>query len=245
MTRDSSPQPVEEFTVETGAGAALGARWYPATPGSTPRATLVLAHGAGAGHDHPFMRLCGRELSARGLDVITFNFPYMQAKRRVPDRAELLEAAYLDVIDIVRSRKVLAGAPLVIGGKSMGGRMASHVAAHHAARAGALAGLVFLGYPLHPPGRPTQRRDAHLPAIAAPMLFVQGERDTFGTPDELRPVLATLTAPADLDVVANGDHSFTVPKSSGLKQPAVLSAIFDRVTAWIATTVTQSSPQGA
>ena len=190
------------------------------------------------------MRLAGRELSARGLQVITFNFPYMEARKRVPDRAPVLEAAYLAVIDAVRGRTVFAGRPLVLGGKSMGGRMASHVAAQHADRAGALAGLVFLGYPLHPPGKPTQLRDAHLPAIQCPMLFVQGARDAFGTPDELRPVLARLSAPAELAVIAGGDHSFTVPKASPVRQPEVLSALFDRVASWI-DAVTRPSPQGA
>lgn len=208
-------------------------------------ATLVLAHGAGAGQDHPFMRLAGRELSSRGLQVITFNFPYMEARKRVPDRAPVLEAAYLAVIDAVRGRTVFAGRPLVLGGKSMGGRMASHVAAHHTDRAGALAGLVFLGYPLHPPGKPTQLRDAHLPAIQCPMLFVQGARDAFGSPDELRPVLARLSAPAELAVIDGGDHSFTVPKASPVRQPEVLSALFDRVAAWIGAVTRPSSSQGA
>lgn len=242
MARDTSPHPIEDFSIETGAGLSVSARWYPAA--GTPAATLVLAHGAGAGHDHPFMRLCGRELSARGLHIVTFNFPYIQARRRVPDRADLLEAAYLAVIDAVRGRAVFAGAPLVLGGKSMGGRMASHVAAHHADRAGTLAGLVFLGYPLHPPGKPTQLRDAHLPAIRCPMLFVQGARDAFGRPDELRPVLARLSAPAELAVIDQGDHSFTVPKASPVRQPEVLSALFDRVTAWIGA-IARPSSQGA
>jgi predicted alpha/beta-hydrolase family hydrolase len=232
MASTSSPHagaPAEDFRIDLSSGASVGARWYPGA-GET---TLLLAHGAGAGHGHPFMTMAGRELSGRGLDVVTFNFPYMEARRKVPDAAAVLEAAYLDVIAAVRSRRVLAAAPLVIGGKSMGGRMASHVAAHHADRAGELAGLVFLGYPLHPPGRPTQRRDAHLPAIRQRMLFIQGSRDTFGTPAELRPVLDSLAAPAELFEVEGGDHSFAVPKKGPVTQAEVYTRLFDRIVDWV------------
>jgi predicted alpha/beta-hydrolase family hydrolase len=221
----------ENFRVDLASGASVSARWYP----GARETTLLLAHGAGAGHDHPFMTMAGRELSARGLDVVTFNFPYMEARRKVPDGAAVLEAAYLDVIAAVRSRRVLASVPLVIGGKSMGGRMASHVAAHHAERAGELAGLVFLGYPLHPPGRPAQSRDAHLPAIRARMLFVQGSRDAFGTPEELRPVLERLAAPVELFEVEGGDHSFAVSKKGPVTQADVYAALCDRIASWIRT----------
>jgi hypothetical protein len=182
----------------------------------------------------------GTNLAERGIDVVTFNFPYMDAKRRVPDRAPVLEQAWLAVIADTRRRVPSAARALFIGGKSMGGRMASHVAAHHAEAAGPLAGLVFLGYPLHPPGRLDQLRDAHLPAIAVPMLFVQGSRDTFGTPDELRPVLARLHARADLHVVEGGDHSLGTrsPRPSGpgsdrRRSGEVLDDVYDRVAAWV------------
>ena len=144
-------------------------------------AALVLAHGAGAGQMSQFMVKAARELAARGLTIATFDFPYMAAGRKVPDRAPVLEGAWLNAID--EARQQFGSLPLFIGGKSMGGRMASHVAAHGSV--GTISGLVFLGYPLHPPGRPDQRRDAHLPAIAQPMLFVQGSRDTFGTAEEI------------------------------------------------------------
>jgi predicted alpha/beta-hydrolase family hydrolase len=231
MAADSSA--AEDFSIPLESGAALSARWYRAAPDRARRVTFILAHGAGAGQSHPFMVLYGRELAARGLDIVTFNFPYMEARKHVPDKAPVLEAAFLQVIDAVRSRKVFAGAAIVLGGKSMGGRMASHVAAHHRDAAGPVAGLAFLGYPLHPPGKPDQRRDAHLPSIREPMLFVQGSRDAFGRPEELQPLLASLPAPTELFAIQGGDHSFAVPKSAPLKQADVHAAIFDRLVDWV------------
>jgi uncharacterized protein len=119
---------------------------------------------------------------------------------------------------------------LTIGGKSMGGRIASQVAA---GGIGDLAGLVFLGYPLHPPGRPDRLRAAHLSDVKAPMLFVQGSRDTFGTPDELRPIITRTEPPAHLYVVEGGDHSFKVRKAMGVGQHDVYRAIQDHIAAWL------------
>jgi len=228
-----------QYTIPLESGA-VSARCYAARAGVGRPTALVLGHGAGAGHLHPFMVGFGTNLAARGIDVVTFNFPYVEAKRRVPDRAPVLEQAWLAVIADTRRRVPSAAGALFIGGKSMGGRMASHVAAHHAEAAGPLAGLVFLGYPLHPPGRPDQMRDAHLPAIAVPMLFVQGSRDAFGTPEELRPVMARVSAATDLVVVEGGDHSFGTrsPRPAGLgndrrRSGEVLEEIYDRVAAWV------------
>ena len=223
---------ITDYVVQVDAGS-VSARHYVA--GEQPRdpLALILAHGAGAGQRHPFMVGFATNLAARGIDVVTFNFPYMEARRRVPDRAPVLEQAYLAVVGDTRQRVRAEARSLFIGGKSMGGRMASHVAAHHAEAAGPLEGLVFLGYPLHPPGRPDQPRDAHLPRIVAPMLFVQGSRDAFGTPDELRPVLARVSAPVDLVVVEGGDHSFAVPRGSARSRGEVLDGIYDRVAAWM------------
>jgi predicted alpha/beta-hydrolase family hydrolase len=119
---------------------------------------------------------------------------------------------------------------LAIGGKSMGGRIASQVAA---AGIGDLAGLVFLGYPLHPPGRPDRLRAKHLSDIKAPMLFVQGSRDAFGTPDELRPIVTPLEPPADVYPVEGGDHSFKVRKGAGVSQEDIYRAIQDHIAAWL------------
>ena len=169
-------------------------------------------------------------LAARGIDAVTFNFVYGEEGRRIPDPNDRLEACYRAVIAAVRQAMTSSKDRLAIGGKSMGGRIASQVAS---AGIGDLAGLVFLGYPLHPPGRTDRLRAEHLPDIKAPMLFVQGSRDAFGTPDELRPILAQLQPVADLQVVEGGDHSFKVPKKLGVSQHDVYRAIQDHAAAWL------------
>jgi len=194
---------------------------------------LVLAHGAGAGQQHPFMTAMSSLLAARGIAVVTFDFDYINGRRKAPDKAPVLEACFGRVIVWVTAQPEFSGHRLFIGGKSMGGRMATHLAAAgFVARGGAgpsLAGVMALGYPLHPPGKPLQLRTAHLPAIRTPLLIVQGSRDTFGTPDELRPVIESMTAPVTLHVVAGGDHSFAVSRSP---RDAVLSAVADVISAW-------------
>jgi uncharacterized protein len=196
-------------------------------PAGAPVAALVLAHGAGAGQRSRFMVQAARGLAARGLSTATFDFPYMASGRKVPDRTPILEAAWRDAVEAARG--AFPGLPLVIGGKSMGGRIASHVAA---AGYPGLAGLVFLGYPLHPPGKPDQRRDAHLPSIAEPMLFVQGTRDAFGTADEIRDLLPRLRS-ATLHEVAGGDHSFKIAGRGAPPPDAVLESVLDVVHHWI------------
>lgn len=195
---------------------------------ASPAAFLVLAHGAGAGQASPFMVRVARGLASRGITTATFDFPYMAARRKVPDRAPILEAAWRDAIDAAHGAR--GGAPLFIGGKSMGGRIASQVASQAAAPAD-IAGLVCLGYPLHPPGRPDQRRDAHLPSIAAPMLFVQGSRDTFGTADEIRALLPRLQRAA-LQEVPGGDHSLKV-HGGAARQQEVIEGVLDGIRAWV------------
>ena len=190
-------------------------------------AALVVGHGAGAGQNSPFMVRTAEGLAARGIAVATFDFPYMTARRSVPDRPPVLEQAWRDAI--ARARTELSGLPLFIGGKSMGGRIASQVASQGVE---GVSGLVFLGYPLHPPGKPEQRRDAHLPAIAQPMLFVQGSRDPFGTADEIRALLPALQH-ATLHEIPNGDHSFKVSGRGAPKPDQVLNGILDMVKSWI------------
>jgi predicted alpha/beta-hydrolase family hydrolase len=192
---------------------------------ASPKAALVLAHGAGAGQKSPFMVRFARGMAQREITTATFDFPYMTAGRKVPDRAPVLEAAWRDALDA--ARREFNGLKIVIGGKSMGGRIASHIASQGVE---GVDGLVFLGYPLHPPGKPEQRRDAHLPAIKERMLFVQGTRDAFGTADEIRPLLPSLQH-AELHEVAGGDHSFKVP---GGRTADPLEAIMDIVSAWVA-----------
>ena len=208
------------------AGVRHGVADDPADPASSdaraagPAATLILGHGAGAGQRSAFMVDFAHALSAQGVDVVTFNFLYTEQGRKIPDRAPALEACYRAVIEAVRATIDTAQRALFIGGKSMGGRIATQVAAADPQLP--VTGLVLLGYPLHPPGRPTERRDKHLPAIARPMLFVQGTRDAFGTPDELAPILGTLRPVPAVHVVAQGYHSFKLSK----KDPAALAASY-------------------
>ncbi len=207
-----------------------------AYPAADARATLILAHGAGAPQTHPFMVAFGHGLAERGIETVTFNFLYTEQGRRAPDRALKLEACYRAVVDAVRERS--EERPLFIGGKSMGGRMATHIAASpdpdgdEATPAADVSGVVALGYPLHPPGRLEKMRDAHLPRIAVPTLVVQGARDTFGTEEELRPVLARMPA-ATLHVVEGGDHSFNVRRKSDPSKQEIYDAVMDVIADWI------------
>ena len=188
--------------------------------------TLVLAHGAGAGKDHPWMRQVTQALTAAGLRVVTFNFPYIDAKRGAPDRPAVLEET---IARVWREAAAEAQGPMFAGGKSMGGRIASQVAARVGFDPPA-AGLLFFGYPLHPPGRPEQRRDAHLANITAPMLFLQGTRDPFGSPDEMQALVKTLGRLARLEIVDDGDHSLVAPKRTDSKSLERAIAI---AAAWI------------
>jgi uncharacterized protein len=198
--------------------------------------TIVLAHGAGAGMTHPFLVSCATGLAARGFDTITFNFPYMERRAKAPNKAPQLEACYRTLIATLSDRGWLAGRRLVIGGKSMGGRMATMVAA--AADAGTelvahpIAGVVALGYPLHPPGRPEQLRVAHFATLRTPLLVVQGTRDDFGSPDELATHLAPLGGRATIHPIDRGDHSFKVTGLPRGTQESVLEGILDTVAAW-------------
>jgi predicted alpha/beta-hydrolase family hydrolase len=169
--------------------------------------TVVLAHGAGAGQDHPWMQRVVRAFRASGHRVVTFNFPYKDAGRSAPDRPAVLEARFAEVW-----QDAMAGAerPFVAAGKSMGGRIASQVAARNGFDPLPDA-LVFFGYPLHPPAKPAQRRDAHLPAITVPMLFLHGTRDSFGSVDEMRALTGGLPR-ATLHIVDGGDHSLVATK---------------------------------
>jgi predicted alpha/beta-hydrolase family hydrolase len=192
--------------------------------------TLILAHGAGAGQNSTFMTSYATALAELGVDTATFNFLYTEQRRRIPDRRPSLEACYAAVVQAVRGEH---GGSLFIGGKSMGGRIATHIAAD--GRGGSPSGIVLLGYPLHPPGRPDERRDAHLPHIRCPMLFVQGSRDVFGTPAELEPVLATLDGRASLYVVEGGDHSLKVSSAARRTADDVQRAIVE----WIRTVINE------
>lgn len=211
---------------------SVTAMLYPAAKKERVGTTIILGHGAGAGQLHPFMQLFANGLAARGFDTMTFNFAYMEKGRGVPDPKAKLEACYSAVIEAAQKHKKLKGNRLVIGGKSMGGRIASQVAASPES-AESIAALIFLGYPLHPPGRPDKLRDAHLPQITAPMLFIQGSRDTFGSTDEIRDLIKRLHLPATLYPIEGGDHSLKVPKKGNPPQAQVYETAMDEIASWL------------
>jgi predicted alpha/beta-hydrolase family hydrolase len=217
-----------ELIVSLDAGISIPAVVYEPS-GIDVGATLILAHGAGAGQRSPFMTSFAKALAAQGLDTVTFDFPYIEAHRRLPDRRPILESCYRKVIDTIQ--RSVPNPFLFIGGKSMGGRIATHVAAMNPEEP--IHGVVLLGYPLHPPGRPDDRRDAHLSSVGRPMLFVQGNRDTFGSPAELAPILAALSPPSTLHEVANGDHSFKVGRLRAAEQAAIYDEIQRTIAEWI------------
>jgi predicted alpha/beta-hydrolase family hydrolase len=182
---------------------------YQAADAAARQVLLVLAHGAGGGQQHPFMVRYARGLASHGIDVVTFDFPYITGGRKTPDRAPVLEDAFRRAIVEAAAREEGRGRRLFIGGKSMGGRMATHLAAapeQWPADTPPLAGVVVFGYPLNPPGGPSRRspdRVSHLAKITVPVLIVQGTRDTFGNPDAIRQAMPR----AEVYDVNGGDHS--------------------------------------
>ena len=195
-------------------------------------ATIVVAHGAGAGMEHPFMSGFTRAMNSLGFATLRFNFPYREAGRRFPDRPPVAIATWRAVTDAATARAAAAGSPdepIWASGKSFGGRMASMAVADGMPA----AGLVFLGYPLHPPGKPEKARDEHLPGITVPMLFLQGRNDPFAIPNEqLDDVVRRIGPNATLDWIEEANHSFEV---KGAKRPAaeVGAGLAPRVAAFL------------
>lgn len=188
--------------------------------------SFLFAPGAGAGIHSDFMSFVADGLASSGLAVTRFNFPYLEAGRRSPDRQPILEETYATVLETVAGD---AGR-VFIGGKSMGGRIASHVVAGGVR----VDGLVFFGYPLHPPGRPDRLRDEHLYKIECPMLFVEGTRDPFCPLETLETVRRRIEAPTEVAIIDDGDHSFKVRKSSGRVTQDAWTEVVERAVAWIA-----------
>jgi uncharacterized protein len=184
------------------AGISASTLW---TEASRPTAVVAIAHGAGADMRHPFMAGLAEGLTARGLSVLRFNFPYIDAGRRAPDPPPVLLATWDAMIREALRRG--AGLPLVVAGKSMGGRIASMLAAARGSEFPASI-LVFFGYPLHARGRPDRLRDAHLSRIRTPMVFIQGSRDPLARLDLMEAVVGRLQPLATLHVIEGGDHTF-------------------------------------
>jgi hypothetical protein len=220
----------EKLSVNIREGEAVTALLYCAVAKRRAGITLILGHGAGGNQLSGFMRQFASGLTDRGIDILTFNFLYSEKGRGAPDHRTKLEACYRAVIATALAHKKLKNNRLFIGGKSMGGRIASQVAAEAVE---GLSGLVFLGYPLHPPGNPEKLRDQHLKDIKVPMLFIQGARDAFGTQEEIADVIKRLQLKATLHAVAGGDHSLKAPKSAGMSQDEIYSVVMDRVSNWM------------
>jgi len=198
-----------EFTFETEHGP-ITTRRYSA---HEPRAAVLLAHGAGAGQMHPFMMAAATAFTAAGFETVTFDFPYMEAGRKVPDPAPTLEKTFANVAKECCARWLNGGMPYFAGGKSMGGRIASQASAHGLFEREP-DGLVFLGYPLHPPGNTGKRRDEHLGKVKPPMLFVHGTRDPFGSAEEMQELVKGLKR-ATLSLIEGGGHSFEAAQRDG------------------------------
>jgi len=211
------------FAVE-GAGEVSAILMRPAEA----RWLLVLAHGAGAGMTHPFLEKLARELASVGVATFRYQFPYMEERRRVPD-APSVAAATVD--SAVRAAATAApGLPLLAGGKSFGGRMSSQAASQRLLEG--VRGLVFFGFPLHPPNRPGTKRAEHLAKVPMPMLFLQGTRDTLADLKLLRPICSELGSKATLHIIETADHSFHVLKSSGRTDADALRELAATTASW-------------
>lgn len=195
---------------------------------SHARACYVLAHGAGAGMNHPFMAAVAAELARRGIATLRYQFPYMERGAKRPDPPQLAQATARAAV--AAALVLFPNRPLVAGGKSFGGRMTSQAQAKTPLEG--VCGLAFLAFPLHPDGRPSQDRGAHLFDVQIPMLFLQGSRDNLATLDQIKPLCKKLGRRATLNLFADADHSFHVPARSGRKDAQVLSEMIDAFIAW-------------
>ncbi|HEV8691403.1 MAG TPA: alpha/beta fold hydrolase [Ideonella sp.] len=198
-----------------------------APPGA--RACYVLAHGAGAGMTHSFMAAVAAGLAARGIACLRYQFPYMEKGSKRPDSPPLAHATVRAAA--AEAARQLPGIPLVAGGKSFGGRMTSQAQAGQPLPG--VRGLVFIGFPLHPAGKPSQERAAHLVRVGCPMLFLQGTRDELAELALIQTVVQQLAPRATLELIDEADHSFHVPARSGRKDAEVLEGLLDTAAAWI------------
>ena len=194
------------------------------------RGLLVLAHGAGAGMRHPFLEKLAQALGERGTATFRYEFVYMEKRQGRPDPPAVAEARVRAAV--LEAARAAPDVPLFAGGKSFGGRMTSQAQAREPLPG--VRGLVFLGFPLHPPGRPGTSRADHLDDVQVPLLFLQGTRDEFAGLDLLRPVVKRLQARATLHLVEGGDHSFKVLKRTGRTEADVMNELGDTIASWVA-----------
>lgn len=220
--------PVETHTLQIAVGERDAVSAILCRP-SGARATLVLAHGAGAGMQHPFMEAVAQGLAKRDIASLRFQFPYMQKNQKRPDPPLVAQATVRAAVSDANRR--LPGLPLFAGGKSFGGRMTSQAQA--AAPLNGIGGLVFFGFPLHPAGKPSVKRAQHLSQVLVPMLFLQGSRDALADLDLMKGVSARLGNRSTLEAFEDADHSFHVRKSSGSSDEMVISGLVDSAATWM------------
>jgi predicted alpha/beta-hydrolase family hydrolase len=223
LTRSVSPQPVTIAVGDTHRVSGLLAMPPEA------RACYILAHGAGAGMAHPFMAAIAEGLAERGIATLRYQFPYMERGSKRPDAPALAQATVRAAVG--EASLLVPGVPLFAGGKSFGGRITSQAQA--ASPLAGVRGLVFLGFPLHPAGRPSDERARHLFQVEVPLLFLQGTRDALADVQRVRQLVHRLGARATLELFPDADHSFHVPKGPGRNDSDVRAKMLDAVAGWI------------
>lgn len=216
----------ERLTIAVGASHRVSGLFD--RPGAA-RALFVLAHGAGAGMEHPSMQAVAAGLAERGIATLRYQFPYMERQSRRPDPPPLCHAAVRAAV--AEAARLAPDLPLIAGGRSFGGRMTSQAQAQ--APLAGVRGLVFLAFPLHPAGQPGTERAVHLQDVGIPMLFIQGTRDELAEPGLLRPLVERLGPRATLHVLEDADHSFHVPARSGRTDSEVRNEALDAVRTWL------------
>jgi hypothetical protein len=216
----------QEFDLQVGFSLAKVSAILDAPPNATW--LYVMAHGAGAGMRHPFLEQMATRLADREVATFRYQFPYMQAGEGRPDPPPVLEATVLAAVQT--AGEMMPSLPMLAGGKSLGGRMTSHVASRSFLPG--VRGLVFLGFPLHAPKKPAVTRAVHLEQVPLPMLFLQGTRDTLADLDLVTSVCGRLEGHATLHLVDGGDHSFKVLKRSGRTEDDVLDELADTIQHW-------------
>jgi predicted alpha/beta-hydrolase family hydrolase len=221
------PPAIAKPVIITGDDAVRVSGLLQSPPGA--RVCYVLAHGAGAGMAHPFMAAVAADLAERGIATLRYQFPYMERGSKRPDPPKLAQATVRAAV--AEATRLLPEIPLIAGGKSFGGRMTSQAQAVDPLPG--VRGLAFLGFPLHPAGRPSQDRAKHLFDVHIPMLFLQGMRDALAMLDQLEPLCKNLGSRATLKLFQDADHSFHVPARSGRKDPQVRADMLDLFAAWI------------
>ncbi len=222
--------PLEHRSIQVTPGIQVTSVWaIPEVYRANRNVAVITAHGAGNDMHHPFMEHFHRAFAEAGLLSVKFNFPYKELGRKAPDRMPMLEATWRAVLQAVRDDADLAPKRLFLAGKSMGGRVASHLAA----QGEACDGLIFLGYPLHPAKQPEKLRVDHWPGLNGPVLFVEGTRDTLCDLATLKAHLPDIPGPVSLYIVEGGDHSFKPPASLGKDQATVWNEATSAVSDWL------------